>query len=500
MRNLMHRSNSLDDARGHGILRPFFLEGNLSLELGGEACGVFAVWGHRDAAELTYFGLHALQHRGQEAAGIVTSDGRDLFARKGEGEIGDVFPAAGMLADLPGHLAIGHTRYSTTGASSVANIQPLLITFRGEKLAVAHNGNLTNSLALKRYLEEGGAIFQTTSDSELFLHQVARSQKSDWPGMICDALPQTQGAYSLVFIHKNGIVAARDPQGFRPLALGTLGDTFVVASETCAFDIIGASYLRDIEPGEVVTINSDGVRSFWPHASVKPAFCIFEFIYFARPDSKIFGENVDKVRRRLGRQLAAEQPASADIVIGVPDSSNTAALGYSEASGIRFEIGLIRNHYVGRTFIAPEQGRRDLDVRLKFNPVRGVLEGKRVCMVDDSIVRGTTSRKLVNMLYGAGAAEVHVRISSPPITHPCFYGIDMPTRAELIGSQQDVEAIRAYLGATSLGYLSLSGMLSMHSLPDTSFCTACFSGQYPTSVEGQAGKAVLESPQAARLS
>jgi len=464
----------------------------VSIELGGEACGVFAIYGHPNAAELTCFGLHALQHRGQESAGIVTSNGTDVFARKGMGEIGDVFSDARMLADLPGHMAIGHTRYSTTGANSVANIQPLLITFRGRRLAVAHNGNLTNSQALKGYLEEGGAIFQTTSDTELFLHLVARSQKPDFTAMIADALPQAKGAFSLVFLHKDGLVVTRDPHGFRPLALGTLGDAFVVASETCAFDIIGATYVRDIEPGELVAIDSDGVHSSHPHAEVKPAFCIFEFIYFARPDSKIYGENVDKVRRRLGRQLALEQPVEADFVIGVPDSSNTAALGYSEASGLRFEIGLIRNHYVGRTFIAPTQGTRDLDVRRKFNPVRGVLEGKRVCMVDDSIVRGTTSRKLVKMLFDAGAKEVHVRISSPPITNPCFYGIDMPTRSELIGAQLSVESIRESLGATSLGYLSLEGMLSMHSLPDTSFCTACFSGQYPTPIEEQAGKSVFE--------
>ena len=465
----------------------------MSYELGGEACGVFAVHGHPRAAELSYFGLHALQHRGQESAGIVTSDGRAFHARRGMGEVGDVVPDARVLDDLPGHLAIGHTRYSTTGASSVANIQPLIITFRGEPFAVGHNGNLTNAQALKNYLEEGGAIFQTTSDTELLLHLVARSHRPDFPGMICDALPQAEGAYSLVFLHRDGILAARDPHGFRPLALGTLGDAFIVASETCAFDIIGATYVRDVEPGEVVAIDSHGVRSFRPHTGVPPAFCIFEFIYFARPDSKIFGENVDKMRRRLGRRLAQEQPAASDIVIGVPDSSNTAALGYSEASGIRFEIGLIRNHYVGRTFIAPEQGIRDLDVRRKFNPVRGVLEGRRVCMVDDSIVRGTTSRKLVKMLYEAGAAEVHVRISSPPITHPCFYGIDMPTRSELIGSQFDVEQIRQFLGATTLGYLSLEGMLSLYSLPDTSFCTACFSGHYPTPIEPLASKAVLET-------
>jgi len=465
----------------------------VSIELGGEACGVFGVFGSPSAAELTYFGLHALQHRGQESAGIVTSDGRVLHSRKGMGEIGDVFPRSEELGDLPGHMAIGHTRYSTTGASSVANIQPLIITFRGEQLAVGHNGNLTNSVSLKKFLEKGGAIFQTTSDSELFLHLVARSERQAWIDMICEALPQTEGAYSALFIHKDGIIVARDPQGFRPLALGTLGDAHVVASETCAFDIIGATYHRDVEPGEVLCIDADGVRSYGPHKETRPAFCIFEFIYFARPDSKIFGENTDKVRRRLGHQLAIEQPVEADMIISVPDSSNTAALGYSEQSGIRFEIGLIRNHYVGRTFIAPEQKIRDLDVRLKFNPVRGVLEGRRVCVVDDSIVRGTTSKKLVTMIYEAGAKEVHLRISSPPIISPCYYGIDMPTPDELIASSKQVEEIRSYLGVDSLGYLSLEGMLSMNSLPDTSFCTACFSGRYPTEIESrESGKMVFE--------
>jgi amidophosphoribosyltransferase len=465
----------------------------MSHEIGGEACGVFGIFGRADAAELTYFGLNALQHRGQESAGIVTSDGIQLRVRKGLGEIADVFPAPSALGDLAGSIAIGHTRYSTTGANSAANIQPLVIAFRGSSLAVGHNGNLTNSLALKRHLEKGGAIFQTTSDSELFLHLAARSGKPTWVEMICEALPEAEGAYSALFIHRDGIVAARDPQGFRPLALGRLGEAWVVASETCAFDIIGARYERDVEPGEVLEITATGVRSCWPHKEVKPAFCIFEFIYFSRPDSKIFGENVDKVRRRLGRQLATEQPVDADIIISVPDSSNTAALGYSEKSGIRFEIGLIRNHYVGRTFIAPEQQIRDLDVRIKFNAVRGVLEGRRVCVVDDSIVRGTTSKKLAQMIYEAGAKEVHFRISSPPIISPCFYGIDMPTKAELIGSHKNVEEIRAYLGVDSLGYLSIEGMLSMHSLPDTSFCTACFSGKYPTPVESQnGGKFVFE--------
>jgi amidophosphoribosyltransferase len=465
----------------------------MSLELGGEACGVFGLFGSETAAELTYFGLYALQHRGQESAGIVTTDGRRLYARKGQGEVAHVFPEPHCLDDLPGHAAIGHTRYSTTGANSVANIQPLLITFRGQSLAIGHNGNLTNSLTLKRYLERGGAIFQTTSDSELFLHLTARSARSSWVDMICDALPQTEGAYSALFIHPGGIIAARDPHGFRPLALGTLGSAHVIASETCAFDIIGARYVREIEPGEVVAIDADGWHSYRPHRESKPAFCIFEFIYFSRPDSRVFGENVDKVRRRLGRQLAREQPVDADFVISVPDSSNTAALGYSEESGIRYEIGLIRNHYVGRTFIEPEQHIRDLDVRRKFNPVTGVLSGKRVCVVDDSIVRGTTSRKLVKMLYEAGAREVHFRVSAPPIIRPCFYGIDMPSQAELIGSRQSIEEIRSYLGVDTLGYLSLEGLLSVPAAPEGSFCTACFSGHYPTPIEAQEGdKHVLE--------
>ncbi len=457
-----------------------------------EECGVFGIFGAKKAAELTYLGLYALQHRGQEGAGIVSSDGVKIYQHRGLGEVNEVFSRKEILNQLKGHIAIGHNRYSTTGASSLVNVQPLLITYRKGNLALAHNGNLTNSYSLRSFMEKNGSIFQTSSDSEIILHLVARSKKDTVKEMIQDALLKVKGAFSVVFNTGDSIVAARDPHGFRPLALGRLKNAWVVASETCAFDIIGARYQRDIQPGEIVVINQKGIKSYSPFKSVKHTFCIFEFIYFARPDSIIFNENVDKIRRRLGRQLAKEKPAQADIVISVPDSSNTATLGYSEESGIKYEMGLIRNHYIGRTFIEPEQKIRDLDARIKFNPVRGVLKDKRVVIVDDSIVRGTTSKKLIGMLRGAGAKEVHFRVSSPPILSPCFYGIDMPTKKELIASSKSVEQIRRYLNVDSLGYLSLPGMLSMHSLNGRDFCVACFSGKYPTRIEKNAGKYVLE--------
>ncbi|MCJ7458940.1 MAG: amidophosphoribosyltransferase [candidate division Zixibacteria bacterium] len=458
-----------------------------------ENCGIFAIFGAKKASELTYLGLYALQHRGQEASGIVSSDGSRLYQRKGMGQVNEVFESKEVLSSLRGEMAIGHNRYSTTGSSTVANIQPLQITYKGDKLlAVGHNGNLTNSTSLRKKLEKEGSIFQTTTDSEIILHLIARSKKEKIEDSLADALSQVSGAYSLVFITADSILAARDPYGWRPLALGKLKDAWVVASETCAFDMIGAKYLRDVHPGEILLINEKGLKSITPFKKVKHAFCIFEFIYFARPDSMIFGENVDKVRRRLGHQLAKEQPADADIVIAVPDSSNTHTLGYSEQSGIKFEVGLIRNHYIGRTFIQPEQKIRDLDARIKYNPVKGVLKDKRIVIVDDSIVRGTTSRKLVWMLRNAGAKEVHFRVSSPPITSPCFYGIDMPTKKELIASTKSVEQIRRYLGVDSLGYLSIEGMLSMPSLPKESFCVACFSGRYPTKIENNIGKFALE--------
>jgi amidophosphoribosyltransferase len=454
-------------------------------------CGVFGIFGNRKPAEMTYFGLYSLQHRGQESAGIAVADGEIVTVRKGMGEIADVFPDRDSLRGLHGFAAIGHNRYSTAGSSSLQNAQPLLMKFKFRHMAAAHNGNITNAGELKTELEKDGAIFTSSSDSELVLHLYARSQKRDTVSRLADALPRFEGAYCFVILTPDELIAARDPWGFRPLSLGKLNGSWVVASETCAFDIIGARYIREIEPGEILSISKKGLRSRHLPPATRRAHCIFEFVYFARPDSMIFAENVDKVRRRLGSQLAIEQPADADIVISVPDSSNTAALGYAEQSGIKLEVGLIRNHYVGRTFILPDQKLRDLDVKIKFNPVKGVLKGKRVVMVDDSIVRGTTARKLVRMIRAAGAKEVHFRVASPPIISPCFYGIDMPTKGELIGSTRSVEQIRRHLGVDTLGYLSLNGMLSLSHHPHESFCTACFSGKYPTRINRHSGKLAL---------
>lgn len=454
-------------------------------------CGVFGIFGHRKPAEMTYFGLYSLQHRGQEASGIAVSDGEEITVRKGMGEIADVFPDRESLQGLSGFAAIGHNRYSTTGSSALHNAQPLLMRFKFRHMAAGHNGNITNAGELKSQLEKDGAIFTSSSDSELVLHLYARSKKRDTVSRLADAMSHFEGAFCFVILTPDELIAARDPLGFRPLSLGKLNGSWVVASETCAFDIIGARYVRDIEPGEILSINNKGLASSFLPRNGKRAHCIFEYVYFSRPDSVIFEENVDKVRRRLGKQLAIEQPADADIVISVPDSSNTAAMGYALESGLKFEVGLIRNHYVGRTFILPDQKLRDLDVKIKFNPVRGVLRGKRVVMVDDSIVRGTTAKKLVRMIRAAGAKEVHFRVASPPIISPCFYGIDMPTKGELIGSTRTVEKIRAYLGVDSLGYLSLDGMLSLSSHPKDSFCTACFSGKYPTRINRQSGKLAL---------
>ena len=366
------------------------------------------------------------------------------------------------------------------------------MTNRSRYTAIAHNGNLTNSLKLRQDLDSTGSIFQTTSDTEIVLHLAARSRKKTHIERICDALKKVQGAYSLVLLTEDSLIAARDPHGVRPLALGKYGRSWVVASETCAFDLIGAKYVRDIEPGEVLEINDSGLNSFYPHKKTKTASCIFEYIYFSRPDSQIFGENVDKVRRRLGRLLAAEHPVEADIVIGIPDSANTATLGYAEESGLRFEIGLIRNHYVGRTFIDPHQQIRDLDAKVKFNPVKGVLNGRRVVVVDDSIVRGTTSKKLVKLIRSAGAKEVPFRVSSPPLVSPCYYGIDMPTKKELIAGRMSIKEMEEYLGVDSLRYLSIEGMLSMKSLPDINFCSACFSGNYPIKIPEVNGKYRLQ--------
>lgn len=464
-----------------------------------DKCGVFGIFRHPNAAELTYFGLYSLQHRGHESAGIVTAGNGEVKLHKGMGEVPDVFSDKKTLKRLTGDIAIGHTRYSTTGASSLINIQPFLITNRSSTLAIAHNGNLTNSSELQKKLDAQGSIFQTTSDTEIILHLAALSNKRSTTGRVCDALKTVKGAYSLALLTDDSLIAARDEYGFRPLALGKFGKSWVVASETCAFDIIGAEYVRDIEPGEVLEISDKGLSSFFPNKTQESAFCIFEYIYFARPDSKIYGENVDKVRRRLGRALAREHPVKADIVIGIPDSANTATLGYAEESGIPFEIGLIRNHYVGRTFIDPEQEIRDLDVRVKFNPVKGVINGKKIVVVDDSIVRGTTSKKLVKMLRDAGAKEIHFRVSSPPIISPCFFGVDMPTKKELIAANKSVEEIEEYLGADSLRYLSLNGMLSLAALPKTTMCSSCFTANYPIKVPKANGKLRLQQTPADSL-
>jgi amidophosphoribosyltransferase len=432
---------------------------------------------------LTYLGLYSLQHRGQESCGIISANNGGFHSRLGMGLVNEVFASSHDIESLKGGSAIGHNRYSTTGSSSPENIQPLVMNYSRGYLAIGHNGNLTNYRHVRRELEKAGSIMRTSSDTEVILHLLARSKKERIEEALAESLNKAVGAYSLVLLTPGQLVAARDPAGVRPLALGRRRAAWVVASETCAFDIIGAKYVRDVEPGEIIVIDKKGLHSYPGLLKQSShAFCIFELIYFSRPDSKIYGTNVDKVRRRLGRTLAKEHPVEADIVISVPDSSNTAALGYSEESGIPYDIGLIRNHYVGRTFIQPEQKIRDLDVRIKFNIVKGVVKNKRVVVVDDSLVRGTTSKKLVKMLREAGAKEVHLRLSSPPIINPCFYGIDMPTKRELIASHKSVEAIRRFLGADSIGYLSLNRMLEMPSLPKESFCHACFSGKYPINI------------------
>ena len=457
-----------------------------------EECGVFGVYGVEDAAQITYLGLYSLQHRGQESSGVVTSDGEHVHEHRDLGLVAKVYDRD-ILSKLPGHMAIGHNRYSTMGLSSKVNIQPLLVDCKVGKIAVAHNGNLVNAVELRRQMETDGSIFRSTTDSEIILHLIARSRAATIEEMIMEALRKVKGAFSLVFLTKDKVIAARDPMGFRPLSLGRLDDAFVFASESCAFDIIGAMYMRDIAPGELCVLGPGGpqfMRFAEPEKHLR--HCIFEFIYFSRPDSKVFGENVDKVRRKLGRRLALEANVDADMVIAVPDSSNTIALGFSEEAKIPFELGLIRNHYVGRTFIQPRQSTRDLDVRIKFNPVRGIIKGKRIVLVDDSIVRGSTMRKLVTIIRQAGVHEIHLRIGSPPITHSCYYGIDTPTRGELIASSHSVDRIREYLGVDSLHYLSIEGLLACVEEPDD-YCIACFSGTYPIMPNGCLHKDVFES-------
>lgn len=443
-----------------------------------EECGIFGIAGSKDAANMTYLGLYALQHRGQEATGIVSSDGKHFYQEKGVGLVSDLFNKE-RLGHLKGTLAIGHNRYSTTGENHLKNVQPIMVNFALGMLALAHNGNLTNAAFLRDELEAYGAIFQSTSDSEVIIHLIAQSQQKDIMARLTEALHRVKGAYSLVILTEQGLVAARDPYGLRPLSLGRVKDAWVVASETCAFDLIDADYIRDVEPGELILINQDGLTSCKPFPKIDPAYCVFEYVYFSRPDSRVYDHNVYEIRKNLGRQLARESAVPADIVIPVPDSGVPAALGYAEAGNLRYETGLIRNHYIGRTFIEPEQAIRHFGVKIKLNAIQDVLKGKRVVVVDDSIVRGTTSRKIIKMIRHAGAREVHLRISSPPIISPCYYGIDTPTRSELIASSHSIEEIRAYITADSLAYLSMDGMLESVPHKTNKYCTACFSGNYP---------------------
>jgi amidophosphoribosyltransferase len=450
-----------------------------------EECGIFGVYGHPEAANLTYLGLYALQHRGQEGAGICSSDGRRLFLEKSRGLIADVFNEK-RLRRLPGHMSIGHNRYSTAGSSVLKNVQPIVANFALGTLAIAHNGNLVNALEVRAALEDEGAIFQSSSDSEVIVHLIAHSKGDDFYERVLHALKQISGAFSLLILREKELIAVRDPYGVRPLSLGLKDGAYIVASETCAFDLIGAMYVRDIEPGEVLIIGEDGIRSMRLLNSTRKAFCVFEFIYFSRPDSNIFGGvSVNEMRKEFGRQLARESMTEADIVIPVPDSGVPAAIGYSEESKIPFDFGLIRNHYVGRTFIEPKHSIRHFGVKIKLNPVRKLLEGKRVIVIDDSIVRGTTSKKIVKMVReGGGAKEVHLKISSPPTIGPCFYGIDTPTRQELIASSHLVEEVRKYVTADSLYYLSLEGLKGI--IPEShNYCTACFDNYYPISFPGE---------------
>ena len=440
-------------------------------------CGIFGIDGCDDAANLAYLGLYALQHRGQESTGIVSWDGRQLHLERGMGHVSDVFkPQA--LARLPGRSAIGHTRYSTAGSSVIANAQPIVVKTSMGPLGVVHNGNLTNPNVIRDRLEAEGSIFQTTSDTEVILHLMARAPRMDVVESFMLALEQVRGAYSLLLITESCVIAARDPNGFRPLLLGDRQGCPCFASESCAFDLLDARTVRELEPGEVVVSRGGRVESYRLAQQPEPTRCVFEHVYFARPDSRIFGDSVAQSRLRMGAQLAREAPVPADIVVPVPDSGLFAAMGYSRESGLPLEFGLTRNHYVGRTFIEPKQSIRHFGVKIKLNPVRELLEGKKVVLVDDSIVRGTTSRKIVSMVRDAGAAEVHVRISAPPTEWPCHYGIDTPTREELIAAHHSVEEIRRFIEADSLAYLSLEGMLGAVSGPPDSYCTACWTGDY----------------------
>jgi amidophosphoribosyltransferase len=450
-----------------------------------EECGVFGIHGHPEAANLTYLGLYALQHRGQESCGIVASDGVHLKSHLGMGLVSDVFKNNSIFDDLPGSAAIGHVRYSTAGGNGIKNCQPITVDYGHGSISIAHNGNLVNATEVRKHLEQTGSIFSTTADTEAIIHLIARDQSDSLIDRITSSLNQVSGAYSLVFLTETRMIAVRDPSGFRPLSIGKIEGATVIASETCAFDLIEAEYLRDVEPGEMIVVEKDGgMKSYFPFDTqgIKPTPCIFEHIYFARPDSRVFSRMVYPVRKEFGRELARQYPVDADLVMAVPDSGMPAAMGYAEELGLPFELGLIRNHYVGRTFIEPQQSIRHFGVKLKLNPVREIIEGKRVVVVDDSIVRGTTSRKIVKMIRDAGAKEVHLRISCPPTRYPCFYGIDTPSRKELIAASHTVDEIAKYITADTLGYLDRDRMhAAMQRFCDDKlcFCDACFTGDYP---------------------
>jgi amidophosphoribosyltransferase len=455
-----------------------------------EECGVFGVYGHPEAANLVYLGLYALQHRGQESAGIVSSNGKSLIAHRGMGLVADIFNT-GVIARLEGTSAIGHNRYSTTGSSSLKNCQPMVVEYARGGLALAHNGNLVNFQELRERLEGSGSIFQSSSDSEIIIHLIAGSKASSTPDRVADALAQVRGAYSIVVLTEQEMIAARDPHGFRPLVLGNLNGAPVVASETCALNLVQAEYVREIEPGELLVVDEDGIRSLKPFPAMPTKRCIFEYVYFARPDSLLYGRNVYQVRKMQGRALARECPAKADIVVPVPDSGNPAALGYAEESGLPFEMGLVRSHYIGRTFIEPRQSIRHFGVKVKFNPVAELLRDKRVVLIEDSLVRGTTLKKVIPMLRQAGAREVHMRIAAPPTTNSCFYGIDTPTREELVASHLTIEEIRRFITADSLAYLSWDGLYSFVDGNREGFCDACFTGDYPVAIPEHRGQSQL---------
>lgn len=457
-----------------------------------EACGIFAVYGHEEASKLCYFGLYALQHRGQESAGIVTSDGKTVMEHKAMGLVPDVFDEQ-ILSRLKGHMALGHVRYSTTGSSLLVNAQPFIIRYSGKTIAIAHNGNLVNAKIIRDELERDGSIFQTTMDSEVVLHLSAKAMRDGMEDAIKVTMNRIMGAYSIVMLTEDSIIAFRDPFGFRPLSLGRLGDGYVIASETCAFDLVEAQYIRDVEPGEILLINKNGIKSIQNIKCRRKAHCIFELIYFARPDSTIFGQNVYLFRKAQGELLAKEYPVDVDLVMPFPDSGNYAAIGYAQKSGIPLEMGVIRNHYVGRTFIQPSQSMRDFGAKVKLNPVKELLKDKRVLIIEDSIIRGTTIRARIKTLRDIGAREVHMLVSCPPHRFPCQYGIDFSTKGELIASQKSVDEIRDFIGLDSLGYLSKENLVKATHIPERDFCLACFDGEYPVNIDEEFSKYCFES-------